>query len=61
MPRGWGRGRGRRGRWGGPWPGNGPFSYLPPWQRPGWIYGRGSCWYLYGAPRRYWPYGPGYY
>ncbi|MBO8174690.1 MAG: hypothetical protein H0Z18_05485 [Thermococcus sp.] len=50
MPRGWGRGRGRgwfgRGRWTGPWPGNGPFSYLPPWQRPGWIYGR----------RAYWPY-----
>ncbi|WP_167887782.1 hypothetical protein [Thermococcus sp. MV5] len=50
MPRGWRRGRGRgwfgRGRWAGPWPGNGPFSYLPPWQRPGWIYGR----------RAYWPY-----
>jgi len=29
---GWGRGRGRGG-WMGPWPGRGPFSYLPPWQR----------------------------
>ncbi|WP_455364526.1 hypothetical protein [[Eubacterium] cellulosolvens] len=24
----------------GPWPGAGPFSGLPPWQRPGWLYGR---------------------
>ena len=40
---GW-RGRG----WTGPWPGRGPFSNLPPWQRPGWLYGRGACWYLYG-------------
>ncbi len=40
------RGRGR-GRNQGPWPGNGPFSHLPPWQRPGWLYGPGSCWYLY--------------
>jgi hypothetical protein len=38
-----GRGRGQR----GPWPGRGPFSNLPPWERPGWLYGRGSCWYLY--------------
>jgi hypothetical protein len=30
----------------GPWPGRGPFSYLPPWQRPGWLYGRGACWWL---------------
>jgi len=21
------------------WPGRGPFSHLPPWQRPGWKYG----------------------
>jgi hypothetical protein len=21
---------------------------LPPWQRPGWLYGRGACWSLYG-------------
>jgi hypothetical protein len=36
-------GFGNRGR--GPWPGNGPFRQLPPWERPGWVYGRGSCWY----------------
>ncbi len=29
--------RGRRGRY----PGNGPFRDLPPWQRPGWVYGYG--------------------
>ncbi len=45
---GWGwRGRGRSGGWVGPWPGRGPFSYLPPWQRPGWLYGRGACWWLF--------------
>ncbi|MBS7631418.1 DUF5320 domain-containing protein [Candidatus Bathyarchaeota archaeon] len=33
---GW-RGRGRTGTW----PGAGPFSNLPPWQRPGWVYGYG--------------------
>ncbi|RLI39741.1 hypothetical protein DRO69_13915 [Candidatus Bathyarchaeota archaeon] len=38
--------RGRGGGWRGPWPGRGPFSYLPPWQRPGWLYGRGACWWL---------------
>ena len=37
--------RGRGG--GGLWPGRGPFSHLPPWQRPGWLYGRGACWWLY--------------
>lgn len=37
--RGGGRGYGR-------WPGNGPFSHLPPWERPGWLYGPGSCWTL---------------
>lgn len=36
---------GWRGR--GLWPGHGPFSNLPPWQRPGWLYGRGACWWLY--------------
>ena len=41
---GW-RGRGTRGL--GRWPGHGPFSDLPPWQRPGWLYGRGACWGLY--------------
>lgn len=34
---GWrGRGRSRL------WPGAGPFSHLPPWQRPGWVYGYSS-------------------
>lgn len=46
---GFGRGWGWRGGW-GPWPGRGPFSYLPPWQRPGWLYGRGACWWLFGRP-----------
>jgi len=32
--------------WRGPWPG--PFSYLPPWERPGWALG----WWA--------PYWPGY-
>lgn len=32
----------------GTWPGRRPFSNLPPWQRPGWLYGRGTCWHLYG-------------
>ena len=31
----------------GPWPGRGPFSHLPPWERPGWLYGRGACWWLF--------------
>jgi len=26
------------------WPGNGPWSDLPPWERPGWLFGRGWCW-----------------
>jgi hypothetical protein len=46
---GWGGWKGRRG-WSGPWPGNGPFSHLPPWERPGWIYGRGYCWWASGYP-----------
>jgi hypothetical protein len=46
MKMGW-RGRGMA----GPWPGRGPFSDLPPWERPGWLYGRGACWYLYGPYR----------
>ena len=37
---------GYRGGRGGPYPGRGPFSELPPWQRPGWLYG-------YGAEPRY--------
>jgi Family of unknown function (DUF5320) len=32
------------------WHGRGPFSHLPPWQRPGHLYGRGACWYMYGGP-----------
>jgi len=44
MPGGW-RGRGN-------WPGAGPYNHLPPWQRPGWLYGKGTCWQLYG------PYSP---
>ncbi len=50
---GWGW-RGGRGGWRGPWPGRGPFSYLPPWQRPGWLFGRGACWWLFGGPWGYW-------
>jgi len=42
---GYGR-RGGRGGGRGRWPGNGPFSHLPPWERPGWLYGPGSCWSL---------------
>ncbi|RLE50248.1 MAG: hypothetical protein DRJ31_02110 [Candidatus Methanomethylicota archaeon] len=48
---GWGGGWGRG--WFGPWPGRGPFSYLPPWQRPGWLFGRGACWWLFGYPWAY--------
>lgn len=37
-------------RW-GPWLGKGPFSYLPPWQRPGWWWrGRGWCWWYWSIP-----------
>ena len=36
MPRGWGR-----------YPGFGPWSHLPPWERPGWKFGRGWCWWYY--------------
>jgi hypothetical protein len=41
------RGRGRNRGNDGIWPGHGPFNNLPPWQRPGWLYGRGACWRLY--------------
>jgi hypothetical protein len=49
---------GGRGRWMGLWPGRGPFNYLPPWYRPGWVFGRGRCWwffnpYMWGV---YYPY-----
>jgi len=50
---GWGWGGRGRGGWFGPWPGRGPFSYLPPWQRPGWLFGRGACWWLSGQPAWY--------
>ncbi|MGC9115376.1 MAG: hypothetical protein ACP5HH_05180 [Fervidicoccaceae archaeon] len=43
----WGRGMGG---WRGPYPGNGPWGYLPPWERPGWKYGRGWCWWYLGTP-----------
>ncbi len=46
MRGGYGRSGGR-----GRWPGNGPFRDLPPWERPGWLYGRGSCWYMGYQPR----------
>ncbi|MET1160047.1 MAG: hypothetical protein ABWW65_03715 [Thermoprotei archaeon] len=36
--------------WSGPYPGRGPWSHLPPPLRPGWIFGRGWCWYYL------WPY-----
>ena len=39
--------KGRRGY--DAWPGRGPFSYLPPWERPGWLYGPGACWQLYAS------------
>ncbi|HIQ03989.1 MAG TPA: hypothetical protein EYH40_06205 [Desulfurococcales archaeon] len=56
---GWGW-RGGRGRWGwlSPWPGRGPFSHLPPWMRPGWLFGRGACrWLLWPwITRWYYPY-----
>jgi len=43
----------RRGNnWAGNWPGRGPFSHLPPWQRPGWQHGRGTCWYFYEAQNK---------
>jgi len=58
---GYGWGRGRRGGFMGPWPGRGPFSFLPPWQRPGWLFGRGACWWLFGNPFMYSMYGNPYY
>jgi len=45
MRGGYGRSGGR-----GRWPGNGPFRNLPPWERPGWLYGPGSCWYMSYRP-----------
>lgn len=43
---GYGRRGGGMGYGAGRWPGNGPFRDLPPWERPGWLYGPGSCWTL---------------
>lgn len=39
-----------RSGWYDSWPGRGPFSDLPPWERPGWTYGRGACWRFLGSP-----------
>jgi len=39
----------------GIYPGNGPFRDLPPWQRPGWLYGYGRGYgmgYYAGDPSR---------
>ena len=53
MAWGW---RGRGAGWAGPWPGRGPFSYLPPWQRPGWLFGfgRGFGRWLWAYPYYPW-------
>jgi len=55
MPWGWGW------YWWKPWPGRGPFSWLPPWLRPGWVFGRGACWWLFGGPWGYYLYLRNYY
>lgn len=35
------------------YPGFGPWSHLPPWERPGWRFGRGWCWmYLFQGMSR---------
>ncbi|MEM4747088.1 MAG: hypothetical protein QXW74_01005 [Archaeoglobaceae archaeon] len=39
-------------RWIKKWPGFGPFSHLPPWERPGWYYGKCFCRYL--IKRHFW-------
>jgi len=41
----------RRYGWGSPYPGHGPFSYLPPWERPRWV--------LWGGPYLGYRYGYG--
>lgn len=47
--------------WRGPYPGNGPWSHLPPWQRPGWIFGGGWYWLQYLGRYSYQnPYTPPY-
>jgi hypothetical protein len=42
-------------RYRGPYPGHGPWSHLPPWERPGWWYGRGWCWWYARYPYALWP------
>jgi len=32
------------------YPGFGPWSDLPPWERPGWKFGRGRCWWYFARP-----------
>ncbi len=49
MGNGYGYGNGRE-RCFRNWPGNGPFSNLPPWERPGYLYGRGACMYYIAEP-----------
>lgn len=50
---GWWR-RGFGGPWAGPWPGHGPFAYLPPWERPGWaLWGYAPYYYDAESERRY--------
>jgi len=34
------------------YPGFGPWSHLPPWERPGLKFGRGWCWRYYLQPAR---------
>ena len=52
--------RGRGGGSGGRWPGRGPFSNLPPWQRPGWLFGYGRGLGYYGRGLGYYGRGYGY-
>jgi len=33
------------------YPGFGPWSDLPPWERPGWKFGRGRCWWYFAQPQ----------
>ena len=42
----------RESNWYGSWPGRGPYSHLPPWERPGRSYEPGACW-RYHAPRSF--------
>lgn len=72
MKMGWRGGFGGRKGWFGPWPGRGPFSFLPPWQRPGfggWVnprfgpgmgfgFGRGLG-RIFGRGACWWLFGPG--